>query len=110
MPQSWYPFEGGSTLNQPGSEQGVILRDEEHPLGARITLETSAHTALCAITCGIYGCMMHTRFFSSEAEADREYELMKAALATLLEEAGQSADGGDEVLLDGCARFVERFP
>jgi hypothetical protein len=97
-------------MNQTGSEQGVTLRDEEHPLGARITLECGARVAPCAVTCGIYGCMLHTRFFSSEDEANREYEPMKAALAALLEASNQSADGGNAVLLEACARFVETFP
>ena len=27
---SWTPVEGGATLGKPGSEEGIILRDEEH--------------------------------------------------------------------------------
>ena len=62
----WYPFESGATLGQKGSEGGAILRDEEHPQEARITFERDTRIAPFAITCGIYGCMMHTRFFSLE--------------------------------------------
>ena len=65
----WYPFDKGVTVGQEGSEDGVILRDEEHPCEARITLERRVTAAPFAITCGIYGCMLHTRFFSIESEA-----------------------------------------
>jgi hypothetical protein len=39
---SWQPFDNGATVGQRGSEDGVTLRDEEHDLGARITLERDA--------------------------------------------------------------------
>ena len=55
----WLPFENGTTIGATGSEGGVILRDELHPHGARITLEQTS-TGF-AITCGIYGWMVHTR-------------------------------------------------
>jgi hypothetical protein len=58
---SWHSFENGGTLGQAGSEEGTILRDEEHPLGARISLERDCRVAPFAITCGIYGWMLHTR-------------------------------------------------
>ncbi len=109
---SWRPFEEGATLGQPGSEQGIILRDEEHVLGARITLERATSVAPFAITCGIYGWMMHTRFFGSEVEADAQYEQMKDALAALLEAAEQTAaiDGGRKVLIDGIDEFIGNYP
>jgi hypothetical protein len=108
----WYPFENNATLGLPGSEQGIILRDEEHALGARITLERDTHIAPLAITCGIYGHMMHTRFFGSEDEASTQYEEMKSALAALLEAAQKTAevDGGRQILLEGVSKFVETFP
>jgi hypothetical protein len=48
-----------------GSEGGTIVLDEEHGLGARITLEKDGAIAPFTITCGIYGWMAHTRFFSN---------------------------------------------
>ncbi len=88
------------------------MRDEEHDLGARISLERDARVAPFAITCGIYGWMLHTRFFDSEAEAEAQYEQMKSAIGALLEAAEQTAgvDGGWKVLMDGVSEFVERFP
>ena len=37
---SWFQFEEGHSIGQTGSEDGVILRDEEHVDGARVTLES----------------------------------------------------------------------
>lgn len=108
----WHPFESGATLGQTGSELGITLRDEEHPLGARITLERNTQSAPFAITCGIYGWMMHTRFFASADEAEAQYPLMKNALSALLEAAEQTAaiDGGRQVLMDGISKFVGIYP
>ena len=69
----WYPCDDGDTLGETGTDGGVIVRDEEHPYGARITLEQGGFAAF-SITCGIYGWMVHTRFFSARAEADAAYE------------------------------------
>ena len=109
---SWQAFENGGTLGQTGSEQGVTLRDEEHALGARITLERAAQTAPFAITCGIYGWMLHTRFFATEDEANSQYEQMKDALSALLEAAEQNAeiDGGRQVLMTGIDEFIGNYP
>ncbi len=106
----WYPFENGATLGQTGSESGVILCDEEHPREARITLERDTQVAPFAITCGIYGCMMHTRFFSLESEASEQFEAMKIALSALLATENEGGPEGCTSFLDGVAAFVEAFP
>jgi hypothetical protein len=109
---SWHRFENGGTLGRVGSEEGTIMRDEEYSLGARISLERDCRAAPFAITCGIYGWLMHTRFFSSKYEAEMQYEGMKSALAMLLEVAQKTAeiDGGRQVLMAGVSKFVEMFP
>src|SRR5262249_53589230 len=66
----WGPFDGGATVGQRGSEDGAIVRDDEHDLGARITLERGCAHCPVAVTCGIYGWFFHTRFLGSEAEAE----------------------------------------
>ena len=88
------------------------MRDEEYSLGARISLERGCRVAPFAITCGIYGWMMHTRFFDSKFEAETQYEAMKSALAMLLEVAQRTADidGGRQILTAGVSKFVEMFP
>ena len=111
---SWSPFESGTSLGQRGSEDGVILRDEEHEEGSRITLERDGSTAPFAITCGIYGWMFHTRFFGTEAEATTEYELMKAGLAEILSAIPYNNDPEKHAKRDRVVEliqeFVERFP
>jgi hypothetical protein len=101
----WIVFNDGATIGQIGSECGAIIRDFEHPLGARITLERGGSMAPYSMTCGIYGCMVHTRFFSTEAEALQEFDLMAVALDSIL----QSPADEDE-LVDLVAQFVDRFP
>ncbi len=106
----WYPFDQGATLGQGGSEGGVVIRDEEHSLEARITLERETGSAPFAITCGIYGCMLHTRFFSLEDEACSQYDMMKAALSALLATEEEGGPEGCRSFLDGVAVFVETYP
>ena len=108
---AWIPFENGTTIGTTGSEGGTIIRDELHRDGARITLERTASGF--AITCGVYGWMVHTRFFADESNALAAYEEMKPALAEIL--ARLRADDANvaaavpEVagILD---EFVARFP
>ena len=92
---SWTPCNHGTTIGTSGSEMGEILRDEEHEMGARITLEECDHPPF-AITCGIYGVMAHTAFAATRIEAGDAYEAMKLELEMLLniwpdEEADEEA-------------------
>ena len=43
-----------------GSEGGIVLYDEEYKESCRITLEKCEN--YYAITCGVYGAMVHTAF------------------------------------------------
>jgi hypothetical protein len=97
---NWYPFDQGSTIGTIGSEAGQILLDEEHPAGARITLERDGHTPF-GITCGIYGCFFHTAFASTESEALTKYTAMKDRLGELLLR--------EDNIYDDLHRFVEQF-
>lgn len=109
---SWSSFDDGKTIEHAGSENGTILRDEEHSEGARITIEHGG-IAPYSITCGIYGWMVHTRFFSSEAEAQAEFDAMCSALGEIIEvindstlDEGRALEAGEHAV----SRFVERFP
>jgi hypothetical protein len=93
-------FADGSTLGERGSECGTVVLDEEHLDGARITLEEDGHVAPWSITCGVYGSMVHTRFFDTREEAEVAFVAMKTGLEGVL--------GRDD---DSRFRdFVERFP
>ncbi len=81
---SWEPFEGGRTLGEHGSEGGIILCDEAHEAGARITLEQPGWSAPFAVTCGIYGLFVHTAFAQDKATAVGKYEAMKQQLDEII--------------------------
>ena len=110
----WGPFEAGDTIGREGSEGGKTLRDEEHPQGARITLERDGAIAPYAITCGIYGWMVHTCFFSGEDEADGAYDAMRSGLGDILSQIPLAADPDAEArsqeVIAAIHRFTERFP
>jgi hypothetical protein len=111
---SWRAFEDGRTLGQRGSEEGVILRDDEHDDGARITLERDGLRAPLAITSGIYGWMLHTRFFSREAEAQQAFDDMQAALGRIVGAIPRVDDPDrkkkSKAAASAMAEFAERFP
>jgi hypothetical protein len=98
----WTAFDNGNTIGQAGSENGLILKDEEHELGARITLEKCKNPPF-SITCGIYGTMVHTAFASTLAEAESMFETMKSRLNDLLHEQNESA------FFQGIENFVNDF-
>lgn len=95
----WHKFQDGSSIGREGSEGGVIVLDEEHADGARITVERGGH-APWSITCGVYGSMVHTRLFTDRVEAMAEVDPMKRGLGAILSE---DDDGR-------FSEFVARFP
>jgi hypothetical protein len=104
---NWFSHDDGSTIGSAGAEGGVILRDEEHEQGARLTLKRGE--SYFAVACSIYGWMDHTRFFATEVEAQREYLLMKPPLSNMLENI--LSDGkGDLKMWEAIADFVRRYP
>jgi hypothetical protein len=108
----WYPFDDGLSIGQRGSEGSVILRDEEHALGSRITLERGGYRPF-SITCGIYGWMVHTRFFADEAEARNAFEEMKVGLVSILNIiplASETDAAKEDAVSDALVDFIERFP
>jgi hypothetical protein len=106
---NWIAYDGGKTIGGVGSENGVILEDEEYDAGARITLERGAEVAPFAITCGGYGLFLHTRFLSTEDETRSEYAEMKVELARMVDLS--ASDGvSDGAMMEAAGRFVERFP
>lgn len=117
----WCPFQDGSTIGSEGSEGGLTIRDEEHPDGARITLERTEKRRLFrspiagyAITCGLYGWMVHTRFFDSENSARAAYDDMKDSLERLIDMLPLESDAEVEQKLsdvvDAISAFIKEFP
>lgn len=108
----WRQFDNGATIGQPGSEGGVIVRDEEHDAGARATLERGCASAPWTVTCGIYGWFFHTRFLGSEPEA--EFPAMLEGLTAILEIVpptdAPDAEARMAAVSESIERFVVRFP
>ncbi len=99
----WYPHADGSTISHEGTE-GLIVQDEEHSAGARITLEKALSEKTkkivpFTITCGIYGVMFHTVFVSAE-QAIETYERMRARLDEII---------SSEVTSEELYQLVEQF-
>jgi hypothetical protein len=108
----WQQFDQGKSINTRGSESGVILRDEEHALGARITLERDGYKPF-SITCGIYGWMVHTIFFATESEAQITFDKVKLAIEKILDLIPFVDDpdvtAKSEVVSDAISDFVSQF-
>ncbi|MHB2016093.1 MAG: hypothetical protein ACYCW6_04020 [Candidatus Xenobia bacterium] len=113
-PGEWVQVEGGATIGGPGAEDGVMIKDEEHPAGARISLEKEGSNAPFIVTCGIYGWMFHTRYFDAEPDARGEYVAMRKGLTDILgmvpEPGSPDAEKKIENTQAAIAKFVEQYP
>ena len=99
----WNITESGKTIGNVGSENGEIVRDEEHEKGARLTLEKNGDVAPYAITSGVYGCFFHTTFLSTEKEGNKEFNTMKDEIDEFF-----NKDTSREEEYEWIAKFVER--
>ena len=110
---SWTAYEFGSTIGKPGSEFGTIVCDDEHRLGARITLERDCASAPWTITCGMYGWFFHTRFLNEE-EAVRDFPRMKDAIDRIFAQVPDKGDVEAEAkfapVYAAINQFVTDFP
>ena len=86
-------------LGTRGSEHGIIIRDEEYDHSCRITLEKCPE--YYAVTCGIYGSMVHTAFFD-ENDYEAKYEAMK-------QELQEFVDHLDDLTYDEHSDFYASF-
>ena len=118
--QSWHPFDDGRSIGQLGTEQEIIERDDEHRDGARITLERdvvlpSGRRVPFAITCGVYGWMVHARFLDHAEDAQCDYEAMRDDLGRLLAmiptrtDIDDDVDGSIRPIGDAIGAFVDRY-
>lgn len=111
---NWSAFNDGKSIGQRGSENGTIMRDEEHRDGARITLERDGQTAPFAITCGIYGWTVHTRFIGTEFEAQADFDGMKSELneivASIPLTTDPEVDSKSQKVSESISACVRKFP
>ena len=111
---NWYDYDTGFSIGTVGADDGAIVRDEEHPSGARLTLEEESSSAPFAITCQIYGWLRHTRYFSDETEAAEEFDRMEEELEEILDALPADEETADDEtrreVLEVLTMFTERFP
>ena len=74
----WSVIKVGNTIGTEGSEGGKIIFDDEHSLGARVTLEKDGDIAPFSITVGVYGSFFHTVYMSSLDESESMLQSMKS--------------------------------
>ena len=82
-------WEQLDTIGTAGSEGGTIIADEEYRQSCRITLEKCERWD--AITCGVYGSMVHTAFADAASSA-KKYAAMKQDLQNFIDRDTTSAE------------------
>ncbi|HEY3571113.1 MAG TPA: hypothetical protein VGP73_24520 [Thermoanaerobaculia bacterium] len=109
----WELIDGGTSVGTAGPEDGIILVDEELLETARITLERDTDHAPFAITCGVYGSLLHTCRFRLEVEARSAYEAMKPELAAIVRLKSARIANPElvppQVISDACFQFTKTF-
>ena len=103
----WQPYNRGRSIGVKGSEGSVIMRDEEHPLGARMTIKQGK--GFVSVSCNIAGKIDHTRFFKEMRAAEREYANMQKEMEKVLN-AISKAKTADIKVWETISGFVARFP
>ena len=126
----WRPAENGETIGTvSGSEGGTIINEEilvgetQNTLGGKtplaiacgalgdalITLEKCGNTSF-AITCGIYGLMVHTVYFNTHDEALQNYDKMKQEIRDFIITLTDYDDIFEDYDTCGwCERFVNKY-
>ena len=97
----WTIYGIGHTIGKKGPEYGEILFDEQSQGKARITLERCKN--FFAVTCGIYGLMLHTAY-CEEIEAMEKYREMKLDISRFL-----YLEHSDEELETFCEEFCNKY-
>ncbi len=104
---NWSAYDNGRSIGKTSAEGGLIMRDEVHSGGARITFKRGS--GYISVSCNLYGWVDHTRFFGTASDAQREYMAMKDALASVLDVI--NTEGAKEIKIwEAISDFVRRFP
>jgi hypothetical protein len=82
MKHAWMLVSGA--IGGHGPEHGIILRDEIHPEGGHITLESGGYTAPYSITCGISGWLVDTIAFESLEAAESAFDHIRTDLDRIM--------------------------
>ena len=104
---SWFPYNNGRSIGIRSAEGGRIVRDEEHLLGARMTIKQGYKYV--TVSCRIAGKIDHTRFFNGITAAKREYLIMQKELNKVIMVVS-SSKMTDIKAWEAISDFVSRFP
>jgi hypothetical protein len=103
----WTIYNKGRTIGTTSPEGGLILSDEAHEDDARITLKRG--NSYVSVSLHIYDWMDHTRFFHTDADAQREYRAMRSAVVNVLNII--NTEGVSDIKIwEAISDFVRRFP
>lgn len=103
----WTTYRQGSSIGTLSAEGDLILYDQEHADGARITLKRGKE--YISVSINLYGWMDHTRFFNANLDAQREYRAMRSAMESLLKII-HTPDVTKIRVWEAISDFVRRFP
>ena len=103
----WQPYNNGTTVGTKGPQGDVILMDETHPDGARMTIKRGIKYV--SVSCNINNWINHTRFFDKLPDAKREYILMKASILEVTELL-KIPETNQIKIWESISNFVRRFP
>lgn len=104
---NWLPYNNGITIGAKGPEGDIILMDDAHPIGARITIKQGAQ--YFSVSCNIYNWINHARFFNTEDDAKREFLVMEEALLEIINLLSVREIYNIKVW-EAISNFVRRFP
>jgi hypothetical protein len=104
---NWVLYDDGRSIGRIGFEGGVIVRDEEHISGARLTLRHGDRHV--SVSCNIYGCIDHTRFFNTVPDAERDFAMMKSELGQMMDSLAAGVVDASKKW-EAISEFVRRFP
>jgi hypothetical protein len=128
LQNKWHPFKNGATIGDIGSENGIIIRDDEYLNYARISIErgggSSTHPKVVAqykkfpyaITLGIYDWTVYTFRLQNEQNSQKAFDSIKLdiekVVAILSQNNGEfeanypSARDAFEELIENAETFI----
>lgn len=91
----WQPYNRGRSIGVKSTKGCKVVRDEEHPLGARMTIKQGQDYV--SVSCNNAGKIDHTRFFNKMNVAEREYKVMQKELAKVIRAISSAKDADTRV-------------
>jgi hypothetical protein len=104
---NWLLYNEGVTIGTQTQLGDVILMDEIHSDGARLTIKRSSKYV--SVSCNINKWINHTRFFTTVHDAKREYRTMKPLLVEITDLL-KTPQINELKVWEAISNFVRRFP